>query len=66
MCVGENNRKDGHSTTIFRITERKTSIQVVLRMNDEESQSARKWMWKITLVRCLYCILFMNSAKKAI
>ena len=28
--MGENNRKDGQSTTIFSITERKTSIQILL------------------------------------
>ena len=28
MRVGENNRKDGQSTTVFSITERKTSIQI--------------------------------------
>ena len=28
--VGENNRKDGQSTTIFSITERKTSTQILL------------------------------------
>ena len=50
MCVGENNRKDGQSTTIVSITERKTSIQILplVSMNDEESRSAHKRMWKIT------------------
>ena len=28
MRVGENNRKDGQNTTIFSITEIKTSIQI--------------------------------------
>ena len=27
--MDENNRKDGQSTTLFSITERKTSIQIV-------------------------------------
>ena len=47
MRVDENNRKDGQSTTIFSITERKTSIQI-FSMSDEESRSVHKRMWKIT------------------
>ena len=50
MHVGENNRKDGQSTTIFSTTERKTSIEklLLISMSDEENRSARKRMWKIT------------------
>ena len=47
MRVGENNRKDGQSTTIFSITERKASIEILLSMSDEESRNTRKRMWKI-------------------
>ena len=48
MRVGENNRKDGQSTTIFSITERKTSAQIsITSMSHKESRSARKLMWKI-------------------
>ena len=48
--VGENNKKDGQSKIIFSVTERKTSIHLLLlyMMSEEESQSVRKWMWKIT------------------
>ena len=46
MRVGENNRKDGQSTTIFSMTNTKTSIQI--RMSDEKSRNTRKRMWKIT------------------
>ena len=64
MRVGENNRKDGQSTTIFLITERKTSIHTYFFiMSDEESRSARKRMWKITS-GFFYCIRFKNSAKR--
>ena len=48
MRVGENNRKDGQSTTIFSITERKTSVQISMTsMSHKESPSTHKWMWKI-------------------
>ena len=48
MCVGENNRKHGQSTSIFYITERKARYRYFFSMRDEESRSARKRMWKIT------------------
>ena len=39
MRVGENNRKDGQSTTIFSITERKKlAYRYFFRMSDEESR----------------------------
>ena len=50
MRVGESNRKDGQSTTIFSVTKRKTSIQVA------EARASG----------CGKLILFKNSAKKAI
>ena len=58
MWVGENNRKDGESTTIFSITERKTSIQIYLfSMSDDESCSAHKQMSKITSGVCIvFCL----------
>ena len=63
MRVGENNRKDGHSTTIFSITEKKkTSIEILLSMSDEESRSARKRMWKIT--SDVYIVFFLRIALK--
>ena len=68
MGVGENNRKDGQSITIFSITERKLAYRYYFSMSDEESHSARKRMWKITcgvfFVFFVFC--FKNSAKKAI
>ena len=50
MRIEENNGKDGQSTTILSITERKTSIELwyFFSMSDEGSRSARKRMWKIT------------------
>ena len=42
-------KKDGQSRTTLSITERKTSIYIYFfSMSDEESNSARKWMLKIT------------------
>ena len=55
MRVGENNRKDGQSTTIFSKTERKTNTNTSLIGTDVEKY-----------FQCFYCILFKNSAKKAI
>ena len=54
MREGENDRKDGQSTTILSITERKTS--------DEESRSARKRIWKITPGVCI--VFFSRIALK--
>ena len=62
MRVGENNRKDGQSTTIFSITEKKTSIEILLSMSDEESRSARKRMWKIT--SGVFIVFFLRIALK--
>ena len=60
--MGENNRKDGQSTTIFSITEKKTSIEILLSMSDEESRSARKRMWKIT--SGVFIVFFLRIALK--
>ena len=64
MCVGENNRKDGQSTTIFSITERKTSIQILLlvNMSNKESCNACKRMWKIT--SSVFIVFFLRIALK--
>ena len=63
MRVGENNRKDGQSTTIFSITERKTSVQISMTsMSHKESRSARKWMWKIT--SDVFIVFFLRTALK--
>ena len=53
------NGKDGQNTTIFSITERKTSIQILLSMTDEESRSARKRMWKI--ICGVFIVFFLNN-----
>ena len=63
MRVGENNRKDGQNTTIFSITERKTStVRYFCSMSDEESRSARKRMWKIT--SGVFIVFFLRIALK--
>ena len=63
--MGENNQKDGQSTTISSITERKTSIQILFSMSDEENHSARKRMWKIT--SGVFTVFFLRIVlKKAI
>ena len=63
MCVGKNNRKDGQSTTIFSLTERKTSVQISMTsMSHKESRSARKWMWKIT--SGVFIVFFLRIALK--
>ena len=63
MRVGENNRKDGQSTTLFSITERRT--RYFFSMSDEESRTTCKRMWKIT-IGVFIVFFFKNSAQKAI
>ena len=60
--VGEKNKKGGQSKTIFLTTERKTSIQVMYMMSDEESHSVRKRMWKIT--SGVFIVFFLGVALK--
>ena len=62
MPMGENNRKDGQSTIIFSITERYTSIPILLSMSHEESRWAHKWMWKIT--SDVFIVFFLRIALK--
>ena len=49
-ALGRKQQKGVQSKTIFSITERNTSIHILLyyTMSDEESHSARKRMWKTT------------------
>ena len=64
--VGENNKKYGQSTTIFPITERKTSIHIILYYSDERMTSndlLRKQADVENHFRCFYCALFKNRAK---
>ena len=63
MRMGENNRKDGQSTTIFSITERKIlAYRYFFRMSDEESPSARKRMWKVA--SGVFIVFFLRIAPK--
>ena len=66
MRVGENNKKiwSKGGTTIFSMTERKTSIQEHFSMSDEEPWRAQANVKNY--FRCSYCILHKKSAKKAI
>ena len=64
MRVGENNRKDGQSTTIFSITERKKlAYRYFFRMSDEESREHVQADVE-SCFRCFYCILFKRIALK--
>ena len=64
--MGENNKKDGQSATIFLIPEKKKEKKIayryLFRMSDEESQSARKRMWKIT--SGVFIVFFLRIALK--
>ena len=63
MRVGENNRKDEQSTTIFSITERKKlTYRYFFGMGDEESPSARKRMWKAA--SSVFIVFFLRTALK--
>ena len=62
MRVGENNRNDEQSTTIFSITEKKLAHRYFFSMSDEESRSAGKQMWKIT--SGVFIVFFLRIALK--
>ena len=65
MRVGENNRKDGQSTTIFSITERKTRAQIsITSMSHKENRGACKWLWKITSGVFIAFFFFLRIALK--
>ena len=61
--MGEKNRKDGQSTTIFSITERKNyHTRYFFRMSDEESPSASKRIWKVAFG--VFIVFFLRIALK--
>ena len=63
MRVGKNNRKDGQSTTIFSITEKKLAYRCFrFSMSDEESRSVRKRMWRFT--PGVFIVFFLRIALK--